>query len=150
MSTQWDLAAYNRDNQFVLGVEVKSKLEATPQWAAQFRRNLLAHGVLPNAPYFLLACPDQFFLWDRSHNPIEIIEPGYVIDVRPLLRPYFNQANIAPERVSGRSLELIVSSWLGDIMRRQPDELSASDQWLVDSGLYRAVAGGRLDQPIAA
>lgn len=39
MSTQrntgWDLAVYNRDGQLVLVIEIKSKLNAPPEWAAQ-------------------------------------------------------------------------------------------------------------------
>src|SRR6516164_7075471 len=66
MSTRWDLTAYNRDSQLVLVVEVKSKLDATPKWAAQLRRNILAHGTFPNAPYFLMVFPDRFYLWKRS------------------------------------------------------------------------------------
>jgi hypothetical protein len=53
----WDLAIYNRDGQLALVAEVKSKLNASAEWAAQFRRNILAHGTFPKAPYFLMAFP---------------------------------------------------------------------------------------------
>jgi hypothetical protein len=150
MSTQWDLVAYNRDNQLVLAVEVKGRLDATPEWAAQLRRNILAHGVLPDAPYFLMAFPDKFFLWETSDSINEPVEPMYIIDAHSILSPYLNHSNLTPEQVSSSSLELIVASWLNDIMHRQPNELSDSQQWLIDSGLYDAVAGGKLDQQIAA
>ncbi len=57
MSAGWDLTTYDRDNKLALVVEVKSKLDATVSWAAQLRRNILAHGTFPNAPYFLMAFP---------------------------------------------------------------------------------------------
>lgn len=46
MPARWDIATYDRDKQLALVVEVKSKLNTTPEWAAQFRRNLLAHDIL--------------------------------------------------------------------------------------------------------
>jgi hypothetical protein len=148
MSTRWDLTAYNRDNQLVLVVEVKSKLGATPQWAAQLRRNILAHGTFPNAPYFLMVFPDRFYLWKNTKSNHELIEPTYVIDARPILQPYFEQAGIIADQVSGQSLELIVASWLGEVMHKTSDELAASQQWLIDSGLYGAIVGGSLDHEV--
>jgi len=148
MSTRWDLTAYNRDNQLVLVVEVKSKLGATPQWAAQLRRNILAHGTFPNAPYFLMVFPDRFYLWKNTGSNHELIEPTYVIDARPILQPYFEQSGVTADQVSGQSLELIVASWLGGVMHKTPDEVDVSQQWLIDSGLYDAVAGGRLDYEV--
>jgi hypothetical protein len=148
MSTRWDLTAYNRDNQLVLVVEVKSKLDATPQWAAQLRRNILAHGTFPDAPYFLMVFPDRFYLWKNPGSNHELIEPTYVIDARPILQSYFEQSDVTANQVSGQSLELIVALWLNEVMHKTPDELDASQQWLIDSGLYDAVAGGSLDREV--
>ena len=148
MSTRWDLTAYNRDSQLVLVVEVKSKLNATPKWAAQLRRNILAHGTFPNAPYFLMAFPDRFFLWKNTGSNHELLEPTYVIDAHPILQPYFEQSGVTAEQVSGQSLELIVASWLSEVMHTTPDEVEVAQQWLIDSGLYDAVAGGSLDREV--
>ncbi len=62
MSTRWDLAVYDSQHQLVLVVEVKSIAGASPEWAARLRRNILAHGTFPNAPFFLVALPDRFYL----------------------------------------------------------------------------------------
>ncbi len=150
MSTRWDLTAYNRDNQLVLAVEVKTKLDATPGWAAQLRRNILAHGTFPNAPYFLMVFPNRFYLWKNTESHHEAIEPTYVIDARPILQPYFEQSGVTADQVSGQSLELIVASWLSEVLHKTPDELDASHQWLIDSGLYDAVVGGSLDHEVVA
>ncbi len=150
MSAQWDLTAFDRDNRLVLAVEVKSKLDASADWAAQFRRNILAHGTLPNARYLLMAFPDRFYLWENVGSAHEPVEPTYTVDARPLLQPYFEQSGVAAEQVSGQSLELIVASWLNEVIHKTPDELDASEQWLVESGLYEAVAGGNLDTEVAA
>ena len=148
MSTGWDLTAYNRDSQLVLVVEVKSRLGATPKWATQLRRNLLAHDTLPNAPYFLMVFPDRFYLWKSTGSNYELLEPSYVIDARPILQPYFDQAGVTADHVSGQSLELIVVSWFNEVMHKTPEELDASQQWLIDSGLYEAIAGGSLDHEV--
>jgi hypothetical protein len=42
----WDLSIKDRNGQLVLVVEVKRKTNASPDWAAAFRRNILAHGSL--------------------------------------------------------------------------------------------------------
>lgn len=146
MSTRWDLAAYSRENQPVLVVEVKSKLDTTPEWAARLRRNILAHGIFPNAPYFLMVFPDRFYLWAHSLADLEAIAPAYVIDARPILQPYLEQAGITTEQVSEQSLELIVASWLNELIhtKKPPDEVDHTWQWLVDSGLYYTIAGGSL------
>ena len=148
MSTRWDLATYDRNNQLVLVVEVKSKLDAPPEWAARLRHNILAHGTFPNSPYFLMVFPDRFYLWKNTDSNHEPIEPTYVIDARPVLQPYFDQAGITADQVSGQSLELIVASWLNEIIHKTSDELDASQQWLIDSGLYDAVVGGSLDHEV--
>lgn len=150
MATQWDIAAYDRDNQLVAVVEVKTKLDATPQWAAQLRRNILAHGTFPNARYFLVTLPDRFYLWKNAASNQEAIEPTYIIDARPILQTYFEQSGVEADQISGQSLELIVAAWLGEVMRKTPDELDASQKWLTDSGLHEAIVGGTLDHRVAA
>jgi hypothetical protein len=150
MSSKWDLTAYDRDNQLVLVVEVKSKLDAPPDWAARLRRNILAHGTFPNAPYFLMVFPDRFYLWKNVASNHEPAAPTYVIDARPIVQPYLEQSGITTDQVSGQSLELIVASWLGELIHKTPDELDSSQQWLIDSGLYSAVAGGSLDHKVLA
>lgn len=150
MPTTWDLAAYDRNNQLVLVVEAKGKLDASPEWAAQLRSNIFAHGTYPNAPYFLMIFPDQFYLWKNTDSKDATILPAYVIDARPILQPYFEQSGITAAQLSRQSLELIAASWLNDIMHRRPDELDASQQWLIDSGLHNAVVGGSLTHKVPA
>ena len=44
-----DLIAYDAAGRVVLIGEVKSRLGTSEQWAARFRENILAHGILPKA-----------------------------------------------------------------------------------------------------
>lgn len=150
MAPQWDLAAYSREHRLVLAVEVKTRRNATPAWAARLRRNILAHGTFPNAPYFLIAFPDHFYLWVDTVANLEAIEPAYVIDAGPILQPYFEQAGITGEQVSRQSLELIIATWLNELIYTEevPDEFDDANRWLVDSGLYHAILGGSLTYEI--
>jgi len=148
---RWDLSVGNRDGQLVLVVEVKSKTDASPEWAARLRHNILAHGTFPEAPYFLIVFPDRFYLWTHADGHSDQREPTYAIDARPILQPYFERAGVTADQISGQSLELIVASWLGEIIHSEKsfEDVDISERWLIDSGLYAALAGGKLYQQAA-
>ncbi|MEJ6481084.1 hypothetical protein N0Y54_07015 [Nostoc punctiforme UO1] len=148
----WDLSVDNRNGQLTLVVEVKSKLNASPEWAARLRRNMLAHGIFPMAPYFLMVFPDRFYLWTNADVRLDQSEPTYIIDARPILNRYFERAGVKADQISGQSLELIVASWLGEIIHseKSPEDINESQQWLIDSGLYAALAGGKFDRKAVA
>ena len=151
--TGWDLAVYNKDGQLVLVVQVKGKLTASAQWASQLLSNILAHGIFPKAPYFLMVFPDKFYLWANVNAQLEISEPTYAVDARPILQPYLDKAGITPgQKISSQSLVLIVTSWLSKIIYNDqpPGETDESERWLVDSGLYAAIAGGSFGREAAA
>ena len=111
-----------------------------------------AHGTFPKAPYFLVAFPDWFYLWTDADTRLDQNEPTYTIDARPILQPYFEQAGVTAEQISSQSLELIVASWLGKIIysEKSHEEINRSQQWLVESGLSAAVAGGSFNHKAIA
>lgn len=148
----WDLSVDNRNGQLVLVVEVKRKTNVSPEWAAELRRNILAHGTFPNAPYFLMVFPDKFYLWSNAEADQEQSEPTYTIDASPILQPYFERAGVTADQISRGSLELIVTSWLGEIIHsdQPPEKIDASQQWLIESGLYAALVGGKFEHGLAA
>lgn len=152
MTPRWDLAVYDRHDQLVLVAEVKNKFNAAPEWAGRLRRNILAHGVYPNAPFFLLALPDRFYLWTHSSTYPEYSEPDFSVDARPLLQPYFGWAGVNPAQISESSLELIVASWLSEVIHsdKSRDEFTPAETWLVDSGLHAALVGGRFASEVVA
>lgn len=143
----WDIAIYNRDNQLVVVVEVKTKLNASLEWASQLRCNIFSHGIFPKAPYFLMVFPDRFYLWTDTAEQLDKSEPTYTIDARPILEPYFEQVGVSANQITGQSLELIVASWLGKVIHLEqlPEELDESHRWLIESGLYTAIAGGHFE-----
>jgi hypothetical protein len=151
--SRWDLSVDNRSGQLTLAVEVKRKMGTSPEWVAKFRRNILAHGTFPQAPYFLMVFPDRFYLWTQAEaQPLEATEPNYTIDARPILEPYFKRAGVTADQLSEHSLELIVTAWLGEVIYSEPgpESMAGAAPWLLDSGLSAALAGGRFEREAAA
>jgi hypothetical protein len=62
MRARPDIVVVSPDGRIQLVVEVKNHPGASEEWAADFRRNLVDHSILPQAEYFLLALPDHLFL----------------------------------------------------------------------------------------
>lgn len=148
----WDLSVDDRNGQLILVVEVKRKTNVSPDWAAKLRRNILAHGTFPKAPYLLMVFPDKFYLWSNVEAYQDQSKPTYAIDASPILQPYFERAGVTADQISGYSLELIVMSWLAEIIHSdpRPESIDASQQWLIESGLYAALAGGKFEHEAAA
>lgn len=148
MSIRWDLAVYDKQNTLSLVIEAKTKLSPSADWAARLRRNMLAHGRYPKVPYFLLAFPDKFYLWINA----EITPPTYEIDANPILQPYFEQAGVSPDQISGSSFELLLASWLHSVMQSANSEqtLDKHEQWLISSGLYEILKHGSLEYEVLA
>lgn len=126
-----DFVIRTQDDQLLLIVEAKKRLNASAEWAAQMRRNLVAHGALPPAPYFLLALPDKFFLWKQPPQD-QVVLPDYEFDAEEALRPYLDALASPLNALSETSFESIVRLWLEDLVR---EELLDQPRWLHASGL---------------
>src|SRR4051812_16115551 len=126
MASQPDLVVFSPDHQLVLVVEVKTTPKVDEQWAAKLRRNLLAHGALPPAPYFLLVLPDHLYLWSQpDQSPSEL--PNFRADTKKVLQRYLKRWQLSDSKqvLTERGLELAVASWLRDLTT--PDHWSSSD-----------------------
>ena len=49
-----DFIAYSNNGEPLLLVELKGQRPTSESWAARYRQNLMAHGSLPHAPFFLI------------------------------------------------------------------------------------------------
>jgi hypothetical protein len=141
---QADLAVYSARGQLQLVVVVKSRPGAPAKWAAQMRRNLVVNFDIPDAPYFLLALPDHFYLWHEAPIQDASVLPDYDADPAPLLSSYLGDDARLSTNLTDYSLLLAVSTWLRHVAG---SELSQQDtavggSWLFDSGLYDAIHGG--------
>lgn len=98
-----------------------------------------------------IACPDTFYLWADNETSPEAIAPNYIIDARGIIQPYLERAGFAADQISGQSLELIVSAWLGELLYAETLPADGhDDRWLIDSGLLTAIFGARFAQEVAA
>jgi hypothetical protein len=123
-------------------------------------RNLLVHGMIASAPYYLLALPDVFYLWkdlDPSrlnlHDlPEKEFEPDFKVATTRALAPYIDWPSFSPDDISEPGLELLVSSWLTDLVNDSALSREAASpdlRWLFDSGLYDAIKGGHVATEVA-
>ena len=141
-----DVAVYGSDGQLQLVVEIKARPGASAEWVIHLRRSLLSHAAIPLAPYFLLALPDFFYLWTDAASANHEAKPDYQIEASEFLAPYLDPTIPPLSELSGYGLELVVTSWLGDVVHTElrRDTLAPNLQWLLDSGLYEAIKHGSL------
>jgi len=147
---RWDVLVNNHYGQPTLIVEVKSKINTSSEWVAKLRRNILAHGILPSVPYFLIVFPDKFYLWINNSevNQLEVKEPDYIVGASSIIQPYYEQSGIKANQITEKSLEIIVVSWLEELInapKLTEKDLEQDHKWLIDSGLYDALVGGKIN-----
>lgn len=147
-----DLVVYNPEGQIVLIVESKNRVGTSRTWAAQTRRNMLAHGTIPNSPFFMLALPDRFYLWKDAGNSAELVEPTYEIDARPFLQPYYEKAQLTPDEIGTYSFDLLVTAWINELINWGIPETAAetSKALLQESGLRDALKDAKVVVQIPA
>jgi hypothetical protein len=127
----------------ILFVECKTTRKLTSEAATQVRRNLITHRELSADAIFLLATPSTLFLWNK--DPEVDAVPSYTADARPLFRDYLGKIVDQEGGPRGESLELAISSWLGDLVSklRSPSK-SDADRMLAESGLLEKIKHGRV------
>jgi len=140
MNNGADIAVFSPDNKLKLVVEVKGIRGVGPEWASQFRRNLLAHHAIPRSQFFLLALPDQMYLWKNGSDVVETRAPDFVIDSSPIISTYLH-GSVEHTANSGQALELVFASWLNllTISSLSEDKVAPHEMWLLESGLYEAI-----------
>jgi len=145
-----DFVVYDRNGQIVLIAQVKRKTGVSAEWASKWRRNMLSHGVLPDAKYFLIALMDRFYLWKDAGNAPEPVAPTFEIDAGPVVKPYLDESGISAENISPQSFELIIATWLNSVLHIKipMNEENEIRKWITDSGLSEAVSGGYLKHEV--
>lgn len=141
-----DIVVYSPDHNLLLVVEIKGTLKSDECWAAKLRRNLVVHGAVPSAPYFLLVVSDHLYLWENETSS-EAVPPSYSADTKTVLNKYLPKWKNASEHgtVSKRGLELAVQSWLDELTTRDNLALvDESDAWLQGSGLREKIRAGEV------
>jgi hypothetical protein len=132
-----DFIARSQDGKTLLLIEVKNRPGMSPSWAANLRRNYLAHFGLPAA--FLLATPDKFFWWLRPVSGADPVDPDIVIDAKPVLRPYISAAGLEDGKLSELVFESAVWSWLRELTLGLPGAKDVYPKQLLESDVFRAL-----------
>jgi hypothetical protein len=146
-----DFIAYDDVGRVILLGEVKSRVGTSGEWAARFRRNMLAHGILPSALFFLIATPERMYFWKQDHPGLTEEPPGFTVDATKEFRPYLEKLNQTRQAVGERALELMVFSWLKDIARTGSERVKhdPSMKWLAESGLIDSLGSARIEMNAA-
>jgi len=147
MSAAVDFIVESPDQKAQLIVEARTKRSASRGWAAELRRNLLAHRAVPVAPFFLLALPERFYLW-KNAPPNEVVPPDFEADAAEALRPYTTSLHSRLIALTENGFELLVRTWLNDLIHSNYDDtnmepLSPSvSRFLRQSGLLDSIHRG--------
>ncbi len=138
-----DIVVYSKNEKIQLVIEIKKKSNATSEWAANTRRNLLAHAVIQPSPFFLLLSSNHLYLW-KNATSMETVPPDYEANTNELLSQYTDQPNLNLADISEYSLEMLVISWLNDLTRPEPTRKinGTKFDWVYESGLYEAIKEG--------
>jgi hypothetical protein len=150
MATQPDFFLYDRIGRLAAVIEVRNRRGTSGQWAAELRRNLLAHfETYRGAPFFLLATPAKLYVWKDAATDLTEesppVLPDYEVDAKPLFSHYLARSGRKLEEIHGPTFELVVLSWLGDLTRE-----ARGFGELETSGLRDAAQDGRIFDPVAA
>jgi hypothetical protein len=128
----------------ILIVEVKGKSGKSSQWAAEFRRNVLAGYPRSTPPFFLLATPDQFHFWKKRASRSQLVRPDFSMNPGDVLKSYDSTMGEAGTgSLSSFALQFIVADWLRALAHGQNGGNGAFE-WLSSSGLLEAIRGGRV------
>lgn len=145
-----DLAIFDRSGQIAAVAELKRQLGTSRDWAAQLRRNLLAHDIRCVADYFLLITPDRLYLWKDAGLDPKKVPPTHEADMQSEFAQYFEGAGIDPDSISGAAFELLVGAWFGQLtlLEDEAKDLAVNRCWLAESGLLSAVKDGRIEYEV--
>ena len=88
------------------------------------------------------------FRWES----IPVNEQGEPLD-NVMIAPDWSIEILSPDQSANRVTDNLLHSWLWELIinaENRPENIDPSQRWLVESGLYAALAGGRLKYEVAA
>ncbi len=135
MPTPVDFVLESPSTNSVLLVEAKSTNAPSPEWAARFVRNIMAHSDWSAANlYFLLVLRNYLFLWKRLPRGSDDA-PDVSARTEEVLKPYLQSLHTSLQEINAPNFELLVRTWLSDLA---DGTVPASvEQWLRAAGLQR-------------
>jgi hypothetical protein len=140
-----DFIAYDREGRVLLLAEAKSRRGTSESWAARLRRNMLSHGMLPWAKYFLIATPEHMYLWRQERTGQHEAPPEFTIDAEKVFKPYFQRLHQGPSNIGPEAFELVVLTWLTDVARSGEQTLKQGPGSALPSELTGSLQKARIE-----
>lgn len=150
---QADLIARDKAGHIFLIVEVENRKDMPASWAKHYFRNLRAHGVLPDSPFFMLLGPTRLFLWKNHGIDVDPDQDLVAeINVEEVFQIYLRRANIQDRIIGPSTFDLIADNWLGDLtlpFSKIHDEMPESvKEALQSTGLLERLSGGVVESEV--
>lgn len=140
MAVRPDILIQNPDTSPVAIVEVKNRQHLSPDIATEYRRNLLVHGALLRAPYFLLLSQDVGFLWHNGKADCVDMPPSSEFPMGDVMARYLPHL-MPQDRLRGEELRLVILQWLLDLAYGPPPNGEMPEQTLAHAGFLQAIRG---------
>lgn len=141
--THPDILIRSRDNVPIAIVEVKNRREWPETLVTSMRRNMIAHGILPPIPYFLLISQEQGFIWRQKSEPEEDDSVDRPPDAKFSMLHIVDRyapANLTGSWLRGAELQYVVQRWLDDLATGARHEGDNTEQILAEVGFINAIA----------
>src|SRR3954452_1725276 len=90
----------------ILAVEARNEVSPSPEYAAEFLRNILAHGHIHDSQYFLLAFRNELYLWRDPAPPVSL--PDFEADTADALAPYLVRLRRPLDKLSQSGFEMLI------------------------------------------
>jgi hypothetical protein len=120
-------------------VEVKNQQNLSRDVATKLRRDMVAHGFLPQIPYFLLTSQDVGFLWKEPKHVSFDAPPTYEFPMDKVVARYLKRE--PGQRLYGAELELVVLQWLTDLALGTQKVVEEPEKTLALSGFNESIKG---------
>lgn len=141
MQYKADIVVRSSNGSILAVVEIKNRQEMDAEIASWFRRNMIAHGLLTEIPYFLLLSQEYGYLWydSRDSNALPTIEFSMV----GVVSRYFPSRDTT-RRLSGEQLELLTIQWLTDLSTAMRTDSEYPESTLAATGFLASMRGASI------
>ncbi len=140
MTFRADILIRSPDNRIIAIIEVKNRQDLSRNIAMILRRNMMAHGLLPQTLYFVLLSQDIGFLWKGSEQENLQAPPAVEFSMKQIMDRYLPEMN-PEERLRGAELELLVLQWLTDLTWGSQETIEEPEKSLAPSKFLEAIQG---------
>ena len=140
--SQPDILIQSPQGNSIAVVEVKNRQNLSRDVATAFRRNMLAHGLLSQTPYFLLTSQDIGFLWKEAKEENFDALPDYEFSMDKVVSRYIKQKS--GERLYEPVLDLVVFQWLLDLTMGTQKSLEEPERTLALAGFNESIKGAKI------